>query len=495
MAVEALTQSVDRSHRSYMVDVGQRPTHMTVTATQFLRFLLVASLLTPFPLMAQADGTYDPTFVQGDGFVGTVHTMARQPDGRILVGGDELTTYDGVEVPLVVRLHADGSLDPSFDAGQEGSGRVQSIALQADGRILVGGTFSQFDGVPSSGLVRLMPDGSIDTGFGIGTGPDDDVTCIVVQPDGRILVAGFFDTFNGTSAGRIVRLMPNGTIDPSFTAGTGANEEVNEIVVRQDGRILLGGYFTTFNGIPRRKIVQLAGDGTVDIGFDPGNGAGTDYTVWAIAETSDGKVLCGGSFFSWGGTTVDGLVRLNADGTRDVGFDANANASTIITKIITQPDGNVLIAGMLGLDRVTSTGADDPAYDQGIGFFGGMQIVRDALLLPDGRILAAGDFDDYDGNPVGGIVRITSADVGVEEAQQDALRLWPNPSSGSVRIALEGSDGPLRIRVLDATGRQVGGQQWISEEGEVLLPSTPGAYVVEIQRSSGRWMRASVIRE
>jgi len=467
---------------------------MVRSSTLFPVLAAVLSLL-HHRIHAQVDGTFDPTFVQGTGFAGDVYTIARQADGKLLIAGDELSLYNGTQVPAVVRLGADGALDTSFDAGDGPDGRVHRIAVQADGRILVGGTFFNFDGVPSRRLVRLMPNGSVDGTFAIGTAANDWVDDLVIQPDGRILVAGHFDQFNGVNVGGIVRLMADGSIDPSFNTGTGAEAEVNAIALRTDGRMVLGGYFSSFNGLTRNKVVQLNANGSVDTDFDPGAGGGSGVSIRAVAIAADGRVLCGGDLFTWAGATANGLVRLNTDGSRDMGFDASATTQYGVLDAIIQSDGHILFCGAQGVERVTSTGADDPTFDTGSGFFGGLQVVVDLEALPDGRVLAGGQFDDYDGHAVGSIVRLTSADVGVPEHDSSTLRVWPDPSDGVVRLSATGAGTTHSVHILDMSGQVVEPMRLIRDGDELRLPSTPGAYIVEVHTAEGDVTRLRVIRE
>lgn len=469
---------------------------MTLIRTLLLPAILVAHGGLSPRLFAQVDGTYDPTFEQGSGFPGIVVAIERQPDGKLLVGGSDLGSYDGVEVPPLVRLWPDGALDTGFDTGEGPDHDVLCVALQANGRILVGGSFQQFDGVLSEGLVRLMPDGSIDATFDIGTAANDRVRSVLVQPDGRILVGGDFDQFNGTPVGRIVRLMPDGSIDPSFNAGTGANDEVIAITQDASGRTIVGGYFTTFTGIARNKVARLNADGSLDQGFDPGVGTGEFYQVFTLAALPDGKLLVGGDFITWDGETSPSLVRLEADGSLDPGFDASTSIGfATVSELILYPDGHFLACGSAGVKLLSNTGEVDPGFDTGAGFFGGLQAVLDIELLPDGRLIAGGQFDEYDGYLVGSIVRLTSADVGLEEMEGNGLALWPNPTCGPVRFATEVIGEGLRIRVLDGSGREVGVRQRTTS-GELLeLPPMPGIYVVEAEQVTGRRLRGSVIRE
>lgn len=151
-------------------------------------------------------------------------------------------------------------IDPSFDIGTGAIGlnvSVHSIALQPDGKILAGGDFTTFNGTTQNRLVRLNSDGSLDTSFNIGTGFNYGVTSITLQPDGKILVGGYLTTFNGATQNRLVRLNSDGTLDTSFNIGIGFNEYVISVTLQPDGKILVGGLFKKYNGTTQNRITRL----------------------------------------------------------------------------------------------------------------------------------------------------------------------------------------------------------------------------------------------
>jgi uncharacterized delta-60 repeat protein len=291
-----------------------------------------------------ADGSIDTGFDIGTGFNGGVLSIALQPDGKILVGG-QFTSFDGNAANRLVRLNADGSIDTGFGIGDGFSGTVRSIALQPDGRILVGGSFNTFDGNYSgSSLARLNADGSIDTGFDIGTGFSGGVLSIVLQPDGGILVGGGFNSFDDDySNNRLVRLNADGSIDTGFDIGTGFNNLVYSIALQPDGGILTGGFFTQFDGNAANRLVRLNADGSLDESFDIGTGFSGG--VLSIVLQPDGKILVGGSFNSFDDDSAKSPVRLNPDGSLDTGFDIGAGFNDLVILIVLQADGKILVGG------------------------------------------------------------------------------------------------------------------------------------------------------
>jgi uncharacterized delta-60 repeat protein len=237
-----------------------------------------------------------------------INALVVQPDGKIVVAG-AFTTLGGGGVGTTTRngigrLNADGSLDTTFDSSVDGT--VFALARQPDGKILVGGNFTTLAGHSRSYIGRLDPDGSIDSEF--HPGADNQVHSIAVQPDGKILVGGNFSMLGGGGTGttprnRIGRLEArNGSVDLTFDPG--ANASVSALTLQPDRKIVVGGLFTMLGGggsglTARRRIGRLNGDGSLDVSFDPG----ADGGVNALAVQPDGKILVGGLFNGLGGGT------------------------------------------------------------------------------------------------------------------------------------------------------------------------------------------------
>jgi uncharacterized delta-60 repeat protein len=300
------------------------------------------------------DGTLDTSFDPGANL--PVNALAVQTDGKILVGGTFTGLGGGTGTTLrnrIGRLNADGTLDTSFNPGA--NNEVTALAVQADGKILVGGTFTTLGGggagtTARNAIGRLNANGSLDTSF--DPGASGDVNSLAVQADGKILVGGGFTTLGGGGSGTtarntIGRLNSNGTLDASFDPG--ANATVNALAVQADGKILVGGFFTMLGGggtgtTPRSRIGRLNADGTLDASFDPGAGS----AIHTLALQADGKILVGGQFIFLGGggvgtTARSKIGRLNPDGTLDTSFDPGANFT--VNALAVQADGKILAGG------------------------------------------------------------------------------------------------------------------------------------------------------
>lgn len=204
-----------------------------------------------------ADGTLDATFNTGSGFNEAVYTATRQPDGKILVGGN-FSSYNGVARAKIARLNADGTLDTTFSSGTTGFNNfVFAIDVQADNKIIIGGWFTAYNGTSRRGIARLNADGILDTTFNPGNGFNGNGYVTKIQTDGKIIVGGDYTSFNGTARNNIARLNANGTLDTSFTVGTGFNSYVRSLSIQPDGKVIAGGFFTSYNGTNRSRMARL----------------------------------------------------------------------------------------------------------------------------------------------------------------------------------------------------------------------------------------------
>ena len=134
---------------------------------------------------------------------------------------------------------------------------VLALASLGTGKILIGGTFTFYGGVGRNRIARLNADGSLDAGFDPGLGADNDVWAIAVQGDGKILIGGDFTSYDGTARNRLARLNADGSLDTTFDPGSGADSTVFRIAVQGDGRILIAGAFTEYDGTPRNRIARI----------------------------------------------------------------------------------------------------------------------------------------------------------------------------------------------------------------------------------------------
>ena len=228
---------------------------------------------------------------------------------------------------------------------------------------------------------------ALDGGF--NPGADYLVAAMATQADGKIVVGGQFTTLGGQPRDYIGRLHADGTLDATFDPG--ADGPIVAIAVQADGKIIVGGYFTELGGQPREYIGRLNANGTLDTAFNPG----ADHNVFALALQGDGKIVVGGVFSELGGQPRDHIGRLNANGTLDTAF--NPGADGVIHAVAVQADGKILVGGeslytlggqpRQGIGRLNANGTVDAAFNPGTDGF-----VYALKVQADGRILVAGEF-------------------------------------------------------------------------------------------------------
>ena len=156
---------------------------------------------------------------------------------------------------------------------------VESIALESSGQIVIAGQFTTFNGNLVNEVARLNVDGSLDTTFNPGTGPNGAVDAVAVDASGRVIIGGDFDMVDGISSGAVARLNVDGSLDSTFAPGIGTynpetliTDPVKAVAVQANGTILIGGSFSYFNLVNYNGLARLKPDGTVDLSFQPGTG-------------------------------------------------------------------------------------------------------------------------------------------------------------------------------------------------------------------------------
>lgn len=344
--------------------------------TQVLLTAAVLACCWSTPLQSQTnDAELDTSFNPENNLVGYVSRMALQPDGKILLAG-----LGGPSGFKLARLNPEGSVDSTFSMGWAPTSSVYAIALQDDGRILVGGYFKTWNGIARTNLVRLNQDGSVDATFvppWIDSGvyaispaaPDkvllagsfmeptpyhpawlnsdgsfdstfqhvwvNDVMALVQLPDRSFLVGGGFEAVVRVCCGDsrvrkgLARLDSTGHLDEAFAPNLPTDSR--HIVLQPDGKILVLGLSSI--------VTRLNPNGGLDLSFN--SGSRTNGNAYSIALQPDGRILIGGMDRTNGQAM---LVRLNSDGTTDSGFRVTLNGRWV-NWLVSQPDGNVLVGG------------------------------------------------------------------------------------------------------------------------------------------------------
>ena len=270
-----------------------------------------------------------------------VSALVSDPLGPVLIGG----SFAAAASTNLARFSDTGVLDPAFEVQTDDT--VNAIARPTNTIFLVGGFFTQVNGQPRSGIACLASNGELDSGFApvlLGD-PFAVVFAIAVQLDGKVVVGGAFNSVNGVSCTNIARLNRDGTLDTGFRTvsmqGGQLGSGVYALALDLDGRIVAGGDFASVNGVARTNLVRLNADGSLDGTF----AAGTDAAVNAVVVQADNKVLVGGYFAHVNGVGRNGVARLSVDGSLDATFDPGTGADGVVYALALQPDGNVLIGG------------------------------------------------------------------------------------------------------------------------------------------------------
>ena len=378
---------------------------------------------------------------------GTVNTLAVQADGKIILGG-AFTTYDGTSSPRLARITSAGFLDATFttNIGTGANGAVNAVAVQGDGKILLGGFFTSFNGTAVNRIIRLNTDGTTDATFAtnIGVAANAVVTALAVQTDGKIVVVGAFTSFAGTAINRVARLASTGVLVATFATNVAAaaSDVVNAVVIQSsDGKILLGGYFATFAGTAVYCIIRLNTDGTNDVGFVPNIGAGVIYAVNSMAVQADGKIILGGLFYTpFSSTYTSNALRLNTDGTTDTSFIAAVGGSVNaqINAVAVQVDGKIVLSGGFVTFNSTATYSvvrlnTDGTTDTSFVTNTGTasnEQINAIVVQSDQRILLGGAFTSFNGVATNEIIRI-DPDGTRDLTFVGRIAIWVSTNSGT----------------------------------------------------------------
>ena len=333
-----------------------------------------------------ADGTVDPTYTATA--YANSHIL-RQTDGKIVLYGYYTRAGAMYPAPYMARLNSDGSVDaafaPTFSSEYTA---ISAVAIQTDGKMIIGGGFSQVNGVTRSTIARLNANGTLDTSYipSITTATyTAGVSALTLQPDGKCLVAGYFDHVNGIAKALTCRLNSNGSLDTTFTADADVN--VNSVVVRSDGTLVLGGAFTQVNGIASNSVALVSATGVVNTAFIADLTYGPNNEVDCQILLSDGRMLIAGRFTEINGIPRRFIARLNVDGSLDRSFDPGPSLQSTVSSIVRQPDGKILVSTYRGLQRLGSNGAVDTTFNVTTDYD-----VQRVALQSDGKIVLVGGF-------------------------------------------------------------------------------------------------------
>ena len=441
-----------------------------------------------------ADGTWDETFSSGTGTTFPASTIVQQADGKILVAGF-FEQYNDTAVDDIIRLNEDGSIDETFSYTEKGrfnnvtnvlvqpdgkilirgvfyidrlntdgsfdtsftsptmsndgfssAAVIPSMALQTDGKIVIGGQFQTINDVRKESFARLNADGSLDEEFGTGAGADGIVNAIAIQPDGNIIIGGFFDEVNGVESKRVARLTADGDLDQSFTSSFLFNSNpVNAIRLLANGQILLGGRFSN----PAVSLFKINSDGSRDDTFVDGFQNERFQSEITTIQLMGDQVLIGGQFSRYNDDNIQGLAVIDIDGNLSADLNANLGGPASINTMALLSDNSLLIAGNMvsvdgtlqqGIAKIKADGSLDADFTSG-SEYSNAEILR-IVEQPDGKIILGGSFSSYHDKFVAGIVRV-NADGSLDETFD--TRLTRSFSSDGVYDLFLQDDGKVII--------------------------------------------------
>lgn len=310
--------------------------------------------------------------------------------------------------PVFSQVAVDQNFKPIFTSDHTS---ISTMTQQADGKIIIGGTFKFLNSITYNNLARLNPDGTPDPSFEIGLGPNNIVEKVQIQKDNKLLVTGPFTHFNGQAAPGLIRLNSNGSVDAAFNKPAGLNFiTASNIIVQPDDKILFNGVFYLYDQQRYTSVIRLNADGSLDKTFVA---QVSDRFELAMALQADGKILLGGQ----GDTSGSILIRINPDGTPDHTFQPNTGTITKSIGEIALQDEKIIIAGttdgtnmpfgggITKVMRLQTNGSLDSTFPTG-SFANELDNISNIRILPNKKILLAGFFNAFNANSISGIVQL-----------------------------------------------------------------------------------------
>ncbi len=418
---------------------------------------------------------------------GNILDAALQTDGKIILVGD-FEFFNGTAAKNIVRLNSNGSIDNTFNTGTGPNNlpfvnNISSIRLMENGKILLRGLFQSFNGVSRNRLVRLNSDGSVDTGFVPPASPIDNSGAfrLALAANNDVVVYSYFNN----SRNFINKLNSVGSIDPAFNIGTGFNGGISDIEIQPDGKILVAGNFTEFNGQSVGYVVRLNSDGSLESSF----GTGANNAVTKVRYSSFNKIILTGIFNTFNGQNAPSIIVLNLDGSIDNGIlfsglpiandavltstteiivgggfartsrysslpnntlqytPANSTEQDVINKVLIQPDGKIVLIGSPSslsnvIYRLNADLTLDATFNTGIGAGIAARIHQTATQL-DGKIIVTGNFAFLKGEEKKGIARLNN-DFTLDGSFNSGTGFFPNKNNFFYSLAAQ-ADGKIIV--------------------------------------------------
>lgn len=468
------------------------------------KILLLALIFLKLTQYSQVVIDIDPTFTTGVGADNEILKTLLLPDGKIIAYGS-FNNYNNLPKKNFVRLNNNGTIDPTFDCGtsfnQLPQHKINCMTYQADGKLLIGGRFTDFNGVNCKNIIRLNNDGSVDLTFNSSVGFNEEVNVIKTQSNNKIIVGGYFTSFGNDSCRNLARLNSNGQYDNSFQNGTGFlntgsyGTNIYDLIVTTTDSIFAGGFFYYYNGKISKNIIKLSPNGNLDTMYTNGNGF--NGAVFRILLQEDKKLFCFGHFNSYKNTPILNGARIDKNGNLDSGFqfnpllfNVNMNDVQVNNKNQYLYSANISPNYFINkLCRTDSLGVDDSLnFKTGIAF--GTGTVNAISIQPDSKIIAAGNFLSYRGSTCNKITRLIETNIlGINEISKNKftlVKIYPTPFINKLNIDLatiETQD--IQISIVNTLGQIVYTTKNSNPQQEIDLSFlTGGIYYLKIQDKS-----------
>jgi uncharacterized delta-60 repeat protein len=334
-----------------------------------------------------------------------------------------LDTYTG----CIVKIFSGGTQDITFDVGigvlpDESANfpTINTISIDNNGNYYVGGFFSTYKNVSANNIVKILPNGDLDTTFNYGTGFNSEVRKIVIQPDGKIVVCGLFSSYNGNNVlGGLIRLNSDGTIDNSFLIpNTSGGGNAWDVTIDSAGNFYLGGSFSSYSGVTAGGIVKLSPNGDVDLTFNSSNGFSGGIVFKIITDFSD-NIYVGGSFTSYSAVSANRIIKLLQNGEKDTSFDNSTGFNGSVNDITLDSLGKLYVVGAFTtykgatnnrIIKLNTDGSKDATFSSVSTFSTNNAVSLNSIHIDSsGGIYIGGRFTTYSLFFVNSLIKVDSA--------------------------------------------------------------------------------------
>jgi uncharacterized delta-60 repeat protein len=380
-----------------------------ITGFKYISSSLEYYILNRKIVRLNADLSVDSSFILDDKKIyahavdADILSAALQMDGKVVIAGQFFET-SGLISNNIARINTDGRFDNTFNQRTGSNGTIFTSAIQGDDKIIIGGGFTRYNYQFVNNIARLKKNGELDLTFNTGSGINGKVYTVAIQSDGKILVGGNFALYNRHACSNIIRLKKNGAIDESFGAAT--NGTVRKIKMDNNGKILISGDFRNVNGDTRPVVARLLTNGQLDTSFaDPFSISDPSITVSGedFAINNKGQVYLALDYQSRVFQSLHAeLYRIKRNGRIDSTFSIPINEFNEIHAVTLNNEQKPVIVGRANY----STHASYPGFVAQLNFDGSMDTafnyarlkerlnyaVRSVTILQNDRLIIGGDF-------------------------------------------------------------------------------------------------------